>query len=401
MKKGYLSNFFLGVAAKRLSSVEADPKVSNQHEFNGVAQLKKLLGSERITVEAFFLYLTDLEVDRVVSDGFLTWYDAREFNEYRSEFRMYFPSNKVTHQAEAGDLLIIAKKHDSTYAVIIAPRNSTYENQLLWLFGIDNLSTGFNAKDILANDSELNFASKLILEELGFETKESDENFLDLILKRIGPEFPKTKVFSEFARSTLPDISAKDDPDEALIYWLEREEVLFRTLEEYQVLGRINKVFEDVDTFISYSLSIHNRRKSRVGHALENHLEAIFKAHRLNYSNNPKTENNARPDFLFPGIEKYWLTSFPVECLTVLGVKSTCKDRWRQILSEAQKISEKHLLTLEPKISSNQTGEMKAHNVQLVLPKAIHGTYTTDQQLYLLSLSDFITMVKDKQNNCS
>ena len=34
MKRGYLSEYFEGVAAKRLSAVEADETRSNQHEYN-------------------------------------------------------------------------------------------------------------------------------------------------------------------------------------------------------------------------------------------------------------------------------------------------------------------------------------------------------------------------------
>jgi hypothetical protein len=44
MKQGYLSQYFSGVAAKRLSSVEANILISNQHEFNGVEGLRTLLG---------------------------------------------------------------------------------------------------------------------------------------------------------------------------------------------------------------------------------------------------------------------------------------------------------------------------------------------------------------------
>ena len=44
MKKGYLSQYFEGVAVKLLSSVEADELSSNQHEFNGVESLKDILG---------------------------------------------------------------------------------------------------------------------------------------------------------------------------------------------------------------------------------------------------------------------------------------------------------------------------------------------------------------------
>ena len=81
----------------------------------------------------------------------------------------------------------------------------------------------------------------------------------------------------------------------------------------------------------------------------------------------------------------------------MLGVKSTCKDRWRQVLTEADRIKEKHLLTLEAAISTNQTNEMKNRNLQLVIPKAIHETYLPEQQNYIMSVFDFIKMVSLKQ----
>lgn len=63
MKKGFLSSYFEGVAVKRLSQVEADPKVSNQHEFNGSRELIKLFGktTDKIKYKAQFLYLTNDE----------------------------------------------------------------------------------------------------------------------------------------------------------------------------------------------------------------------------------------------------------------------------------------------------------------------------------------------------
>ena len=62
--------------------------------------------------------------------------------------------------------------------------------------------------------------------------------------------------------------------------------------------------------------------------------------------------------------------------LTMLGAKSTCKDRWRQVLAEAEKISRKHLLTLEPGISEPQTHQMEASSLQLVVPQPVQGSYT-------------------------
>ncbi len=78
----------------------------------------------------------------------------------------------------------------------------------------------------------------------------------------------------------------------------------------------------------------------------------------------------------------------------MLGAKTTCKDRWRQVLSEADRITQKHLATLEPGISTNQTREMIASNLQLVLPENIHVTYTPEQQNWLMAVRDFIKFVR-------
>ncbi|MFQ5445142.1 MAG: type II restriction endonuclease, partial [Nitrospinales bacterium] len=68
--------------------------------------------------------------------------------------------------------------------------------------------------------------------------------------------------------------------------------------------------------------------------------------------------------------------------------------RWRQVLSEAARIKDKHLLTLEPGISENQTREMKANRLQLVIPKNLHTTYRPAQKEWLWNLQDFLQMVK-------
>lgn len=77
----------------------------------------------------------------------------------------------------------------------------------------------------------------------------------------------------------------------------------------------------------------------------------------------------------------------------MLGVKTTCKERWRQVLSEAKRIEKKHLLTLEPSISEDQTDEMKSDDLQLVVPKGLHETYKDSQQKWLLNLGDFISLI--------
>ena len=148
---------------------------------------------------------------------------------------------------------------------------------------------------------------------------------------------------------------------------------------------------------MGFSLSVQNRRKSRVGLALENHLELMFTECGIRYSRAAVTENRSKPDFIFPGRVEYHDPAFNPLKLTMLGVKSTCKDRWRQVLAEADRIERKHLLTLEAATSGNQTDEMQAKNLQLVLPRSLQNTYSIAQQAWLLDVSGFNALVRERE----
>ncbi len=407
MKKGYLSQYFEGVAVKHLSAVEADVLTSNQHEFNGVEALRNILGEPdgKVRYPATFMYLTDHDDEPIIEDGFLTWYDARqkariERGVMRYEYRLYFPTNQVSQLANAGDILVIAKRPNENLLAIVAEAETTIARQILWLFGFSDLShPGFSVREELETEQDrIEFASRFILESIGVAVQVSEETWLDEILNKFNGEFPTTREFSAFARSTLPDVNPQDGQDEALMAWMEREEILFRTLEKYLIGERLSQGFDgDVDGFISFSLSVQNRRKSRAGLALENHLEILFKECGIRYTRTPKTENKSKPDFIFPGIEEYKTPEYDPLLLTMLGVKSSCKDRWRQVLAEAERIEKKHLLTLEAAISENQTEEMQAKNLQLVLPEQLHDSYSETQRLWLLSVTQFTELVRQRQ----
>ncbi len=134
-----------------------------------------------------------------------------------------------------------------------------------------------------------------------------------------------------------------------------------------------------------------------MGHSFENHLAAVFDAHALKYQTQKKTEKGKKPDFLFPGLEEYFDTGFDVGKLTMLAAKSTCKDRWPQVLPEAERLGQKHLVTLEPSISESQTETMRQSSVQLVVPGHIQESYTEHQRNWLWTLSDFVDLVKRRQ----
>jgi hypothetical protein len=193
-------------------------------------------------------------------------------------------------------------------------------------------------------------------------------------------------------------MDARQHPDSAVIAWMEREEILFRTLEKHIIAERLRKGFHnDTDGFLSFSLSVQNRRKSRVGFALENHMEVIFQQLEIRHKRGAITEGRSKPDFLFPGGKEYGTAEFDSVLLTMLGVKSTCKDRWRQVLAEAKRIKHKHLLTLETGISQHQTDQMKAEQLQLVLPRSLHRTYNASQQQWLLDVARFTEIVRERQ----
>lgn len=408
MKIGFLSQYFDGVAAKILSAVEANIIVSHQHEFNGVEGLRKILGEPhgKVTYEAQFMYFTDYDDEPLVEDGFLTWYDARqkareERNVQRYEYRLYFSDNTVTQSANAGDILIISKKKDGKLLLIITEKETTIASQLLWLFGFSDIEhPGFSVREELETDQDrIEFASRVILENIGVEVEISEDNYLDDMLKKFNGNFPSTKIFSEYARTTIKDINTYNNNDSVLMACYEKEEILFRTLEKHFISNRLKLGFNEVDEFIAFSLSVQNRRKSRAGYALENHLEYIFLKNKIRFDRTPITENKARPDFLFPGIKEYNDKKYIEEKLAMLGVKSTCKDRWRQVLSEADRINEKHVFTLESAISFNQTEEMRNRMVQLVIPEKLHNTYTDVQQKWIMNLEEFVTVIKEKQYN--
>lgn len=413
MKQGYLSQYFVGVAVKRLSAVEADVIRSNQHEFNGVEGLRELLGEPegKVRYPAKFIYLTDYDDQPVVEGGFLTWYDSRqrarlERGVMRWEYRLYFPTNQVSLCAAEGDLLLICKRQDSDELLsIVAERGTTIERQLLWLFGFSEIThPGFSVKSELETEQDrIGFAASVVLEQIGIEPEVEESDYLEQMLRQFGGTFPPTTTFSSFARSTLRDLSAADDPDAALVAWMDREEILFRTLEKHLLGDRLRSLASDsvgdAEPFIKLVQSALQRRKSRAGSALENHLEQVFTDLGITYTRTGVTENRLKPDFIFPGILQYRDCNFPAARLTMLASKSTCKDRWRQILNEAARIQTKHLLTLEPGISENQTNEMISERVQLVIPRSLHESYTFTQRAWLLDVSAFSDLARERQAN--
>lgn len=184
-----------------------------------------------------------------------------------------------------------------------------------------------------------------------------------------------------------------------MLQWTEQEYRLFRAIEHAKYGAIVAQGFTSVENFVTLANQILNRRKSRAGKSLEHHLAAIFDEHNIQYTAQGVTEGNKRPDFLFPSEQAYHDQKFSVKNLCMLAAKTTCKDRWRQILNEADRFRDenKYLCTMQQGISGAQMDEMQADRVVLVVPRPYIRSYPKDRQKRIWTLGRFIDYVKNME----
>ncbi len=208
-----------------------------------------------------------------------------------------------------------------------------------------------------------------------------------------GVKFPSGREIIDFLHESRKYRALP--PDRKVIRSREDELNLFLDIEKKHILPIISAGFGSVADFIDFSNSVLNRRKSRSGKSLELHLERIFQEEGLtHFGVQCVTEGKKKPDFLFPGCKEYKDLSYPANKLRSLAVKTTLKDRWRQVLNEADRITEIYLFTLQRGVSPSQFQEMEKEGVVLVVPKGLHESYPDSIRPKLLSLSEFIDETK-------
>ena len=317
------------------------------------------------------------------TEGHCKYYGQGTRNEYRiTGFGHGFP---YLHAEYTGALFVLIQMSHDDYCGYVLNTDAEID-QFLDAYGLTPPQT-----NRLLKKNEL-------IPELREKTELQD------FLKRIGGTFPTSEEMSSEARllSYLSGISKNmviEDPDRILVYWTESEYRLFKAIEYNKYGARVRQGFDNIDDFMAIANQLSNRRKSRAGKSLEHHLEAIFDGNSLNYSAQAITEERKKPDFIFPSIEAYHDMTFNADDIITLAAKTTCKDRWRQILNEAdrRKDKPKYLCTLQQGISSNQIEEMHTEQVVLVVPKQYIKTFPADRYDMIWPISRFISFVKEKE----
>lgn len=320
--------------------------------------------------------------DDFVTESRMKYYGQKTRNEYRiTHFGRDFP---FLQDENVGDLLILAKYSEKEYAGYVL---STDED-------IDAFFAYFN----LSPD-----ATNQLIDVEG--TIKPDERLAQLFREFVScfQNFPETRRMAEGARDCynkaygVTPRMLKEYPDEMLLNWVDAEYGLFKCMEEKVYGSLISRSFSNVDSFVQTANEVLNRRKSRAGKSLEHHLADIFSCNGLLFEAQAVTEGNKKPDFLFPNGACYHNLLFPTECLTVLGAKTTCKDRWRQVLTEAGRVGLKYLFTLQQGISRNQLQEMRDSGLVLVVPRKYITSFPKEYRDKIKDLIGFIRMVRERQ----
>ncbi|KAA8818322.1 restriction endonuclease [Bifidobacterium rousetti] len=313
------------------------------------------------------------------------WYGSKSRSEYRiTRFGRGFPYLKPEL---TGSLMVIVKDDPESYRGWVLD-NGMDIDAFLDAFALGPTETGHLIDTNMMAPETLE--REAILEQV----------------EAFGGDFPASDLVSRAAR--VIDEKVRDhgervrtDPDGKLVAWTETEYALFRAIEHAHYDKAIHTGFDSLDGFLDLANTVLNRRKSRAGKSLENQLAAVFDGNDISYTPQARTEGNRRPDFIFPSQAAYHDPMFRVEGLTSLAAKTTCKDRWRQILVEAERLKggRIYLCTLQQGISETQMDEMEDEKVTLVVPKPYIGAYPPSRRDRIWTLGTFVDYVKEKQQD--
>ena len=321
--------------------------------------------------------------DDFTTESCMKYYGQGTRNEYRiTRFGRGFP---FLQDDNVGDLLIIAKFTEEDYTGYVLSSDED----------IDEFFATFNIPPDETNQ----------LIDVSGDTR-PDVGIAQLLQEFVANfnSFPETRTMAEGARNcfnhanNITDTVLQEHPDDILLNWVDTEYRLFKFMEEKVYSDVLARPFGNIDSFVQMANEVLNRRKSRAGKSLEHHLADIFTHNELVFEEQAITEDNKRPDFLFPNAGCYHNLQFPADNLIVLGAKTTCKDRWRQVLTEANRVDVKYLFTLQQGISKNQLHEMQDSHLTLVVPQKYISSFPQEYQNNISNLSGFIRMVRYKQD---
>jgi hypothetical protein len=317
--------------------------------------------------------------DQLVTNSRVKWYGKGTRSEYRlTRFGKGFPF--LTPES-VGDMLVLIPYDHQRFKAYVLDNDEDIE-EIQAALGVD--VTGFwgayeGGKPRIETESEC-----------------LERRFREFIKDL--DDFPTGLAFSEETVEALKECVEqfeKLNADKTIVRCVDTEYKLFRLAERQICQPEILRVFKDVDDFLKTASSIMNRRKSRAGRSLENHFEYLLKRAEIPYAVRPP-EVDGEPDIVIPSVDAYNDARYPTNKLFMVGVKRTCKDRWRQVLKEAKRVKQKHIMTIQQGISKKQLNDMKGDGVQLIVPLEFHKQYPPNSDMKLLQVGEFVDLVRKR-----
>ena len=394
-------------AVKRLVAVEIRPDRSNQHEFNA-GRLHRGLGFDtgKISGRLRLLIYPEDGGDPIVDEDGYTLYDARARNPKRTEWHLYYYSKVLPELARSGDLLVLYRPEDGPDLHGVVLRNgSENEDRLLDALMLRNADvlaefrlvdapTSSNDRGPVVGEA-LARTPRMGPSETGYQVRDHP-----IVRSAIGEgAIPVGRVMAETAASIIGTERAREDPDGYLAEALETETLLFFEIEtalRSAQLADLRQQEAPLDVMLDWAMAIHQARRSRRGQSLQNHFAAVLTAWEIPHTAQCATERGETPDFVVPSCDAYHDTRYPAERLRMVACKTTSKERWRQILNEAERIADKYLLTLDRRLTAAVIYQMNAARLLTFLPASIITTdYSTNPERgRLRSIRDLVAELR-------
>jgi hypothetical protein len=317
--------------------------------------------------------------DQLVTTSRVKWYGKGTRSEYRlTRFGKGFPF--LTPEAVGNLLVLIPENHQAFKAYVLDNDEDIEDIQAALGVAV----TGFWAA---YSDGKPRVETEIQCIERRF--RQFVENLQG---------FPTGNAFSQETLEALQecvDDFNRLNTDKTLVRCVDAEYKLYRLAERQICQSEIVRVFKNVDDFLATASSIMNRRKSRAGRSLENHFDYLLRRAEIPHVIRPPRVDG-KPDIIIPSVEAYEDPRYPRNKLFMVGVKTTCKDRWRQVLNEAKRIRDKHILTIQQGISKKQLNDMKEDGVQLIVPAEFHKQYPPNSNMRLLRVEEFVDLVRQR-----
>ncbi len=389
MAKLNLMRYLDGVIAKRLSDVEVVPQKSNQHEFNATSAMKTMLGKQKKTYDTKFVYLSD-DSEPVSVAGFMTWYDARERNPLRSEYRLFYKRTAISEMAKTGDCLFLCKLREGTLLAVIAKKDSMMEQRLNWLFGI-NPADHFEAGNMEALDMSCQVIADYLLRMIGVEVRLNIADMATNLQDLYASGLPNFKELCDMARKHSGIAPDTQNADEVFMSWMNCQEELVCAMLRY--LKRLHAGEENAKMAEKYNQMERLYKGNWQDMAMKSHFSVLLRARNIKF----EVYSSVSPSLVLPGWEEKKDDRFPAGRTSLIDFRNLMNDSKSTVTGVRTRTPVKYVMTLDPGLTEEKIKSLQSEKIQPVVPVSVQKLYNVKKAFWFMSVEELLLLLSEKQ----